>query len=71
MNGIDFILRDRAGCTQSVPEPRRRLCWATPKRKAMRPEEVEFIKGAKGRLTARLLRRFCADNQRHSERSLP
>ncbi|WP_312994191.1 hypothetical protein [Achromobacter animicus] len=55
MNGIDFILRDRTGWTPSVPAPRRRLRWATPKREAMRPEEVAFIKGARGRLTAKEL----------------
>ncbi|CAB3638874.1 hypothetical protein LMG26685_01824 [Achromobacter mucicolens] len=50
MNGIDFILRDRTGWTPPVPLPRRRLRWADPKQEAMRPEELAFIKDAKGRL---------------------
>ncbi|CAB3849955.1 MarR family transcriptional regulator [Achromobacter animicus] len=53
MNGIDFILRDRTGWTPPVPLPRRRLRWVDPKQEAMRPEELAFIKGAKGRLTAK------------------
>jgi len=53
MNGIDFILRDRTGWTPPVPLPRRRLRWADPKQEAMRPEELAFIKNAKGRLTAK------------------
>lgn len=55
MNGIDFILRDRTGWTPPIPLPRRRLRWADPKQEAMRPEELAFIKGAKGRLTAKVL----------------
>lgn len=53
MNGIDFILRDRTGWTPPIPLPRRRLRWADPKQEAMRPEELAFIKSAKGRLTAK------------------
>lgn len=53
MNGIDFILRDRTGWTPPVPLPRRRLRWVAPKQEALRPEELAFIQGAKGRLTAK------------------
>jgi len=52
MNGIDFILRDRTGWTPPVPLPRRRLRWLNRKEEAIRPEEREFIKNAKGRLTS-------------------
>lgn len=53
MNGIEFMLRDRAGWTPPVPLPRRRLRWVDPKREALRPEEVKFIQAAKGRLSTK------------------
>ncbi|CAB3922234.1 hypothetical protein [Achromobacter mucicolens] len=51
MNGIDFMVRDRAGWT-SVPLPRRRLRWADPRAEAIKPEEIEFIRAARGRLSS-------------------
>lgn len=51
MNGIDFILRDRAGWMPPVPLPRRRLRWEDPKAEPVQPEEIEFIQAACGRLT--------------------
>lgn len=53
MNGIDFILRDRAGWIPPVPLPRRRLRWEDPKADAVKPEEIEFIRAARGRLTTK------------------
>ncbi len=52
MNGIDFMVRDRAGWMPSVPLPRRRLRWADPRAEAIRPEEIEFIRTARGRLSS-------------------
>ena len=49
MNGIDFIVRDRGGWIPPVPLPRRRLRWTDPKAKAVKPEEIEFIRAARGR----------------------
>ncbi|MGE8690032.1 MULTISPECIES: hypothetical protein [Achromobacter] len=51
MNGIDFILRDIAGWMPPVPLPRRRLRWSDPKAEPIRPEEIEFIRAARGRLS--------------------
>lgn len=51
MNGIEFMLRDRSGWTPPVPLPRRRSRWMDPKQEAFRPEELAFIRAAKGRLT--------------------
>ncbi len=51
MNGINFILRDRSGWIPSVPLPRRRLRWDEPEVEPVRPEEVEFIQAARGRLS--------------------
>lgn len=53
MNGIEFMLRDRAGWTPPVPLPRRRLRRVDPKQDALRPEELAFIQAAKGRLTTK------------------
>lgn len=39
MNGIDFMVRDRAGWMPSVPLPRRRLRWADPRAEAIKPEK--------------------------------
>jgi hypothetical protein len=49
MNGIDFILRDRGGWVPSVPMARRRLRWVEPKAEPVKPEEIEFIRAARGR----------------------
>ncbi|MNY54096.1 hypothetical protein D3C86_1899250 [compost metagenome] len=51
MNGIAFMVRDRAGWTPPVPLPRRRVRWADPKVEAIKPEEIEFIRASRGRLT--------------------
>lgn len=51
MNGIDFILRDIARWMPPVPLPRRRLRWSDPKAEPIRPEEIEFIRAARGRLS--------------------
>jgi len=51
MNGIDFILRDRAGWILPIPLPRRRLRWVGAKAEAIKPEEIEFIRAARGRLS--------------------
>ena len=51
MNGIDFMLRDRAGWVPPVPLPRRRLRWEDPKAEPVGPEEIEFIRAARGRLS--------------------
>lgn len=51
MNGIDFILRDRAGWIPPVPLPRRRLRWEDPKAEPVQPEEIEFIRAARDRLS--------------------
>ncbi len=51
MNGIDFILRDRAGWIPPVPLPRRRLRWEDPRAEPVGPEEIEFIRAARGRLS--------------------
>lgn len=52
MNGIDFMVRDRAGWMPSVSLPRRRLRWADPRAEAIKPEEIEFIRAARGRLSS-------------------
>lgn len=51
MNGIDFMVRDRGGWIPPAPLSRRRLRWADPKAEAIKPEEIEFIRAARGRLT--------------------
>ncbi|CUI48617.1 hypothetical protein [Achromobacter xylosoxidans] len=51
MNGIDFMVRDRGGWLPPVPLPRRRLRWTDPKAEAIKPEEIEFIRAARGRLS--------------------
>lgn len=51
MNGIDFILRDHAGWMPPIPLPRRRLRWFGAKEEAIKPEEIEFIRSARGRLS--------------------
>ena len=51
MNGIDFILRDLAGWIPPVPLPRRRLRWSAPNAEPIKPEEIEFIRAARGRLS--------------------
>lgn len=52
MNGIDFMVRDRGGWLPSIPLPRRRLRWADPKVEPVKPEEIEFIKQARGRISS-------------------
>lgn len=51
MNGIDFILRDRAGWFPSVPLRRHRLRWEDSKAEPVGPEEIESIRAARGRLS--------------------
>lgn len=51
MNEIEFILRDLAGWIPPVPLPRRRLRWSAPKAEPIKPEEMEFIRAARGRLS--------------------
>lgn len=51
MNGIDFMVRALSGWVPPVPLPRRRLRWTTPKVSPVRPEEIEFIRQARGRLS--------------------
>ena len=51
MNGIEFILRDRGGWMPPIPLPRRRLRWVGAKAEAIKPEEIEFIRSARGRLS--------------------
>lgn len=51
MTGIDFMVRDRSGWLPPVPLPRRRLRWADPKAEAIKPEEIHFIRSARGRLS--------------------
>ncbi len=53
MNGIDFILRDRAGWVPPGPQPRSRLRWEYPRAETVQPEEIEFIRAARGRLTTK------------------
>lgn len=51
MNGIGFILRDRAGWVPSLPLPRRRLRWEDANAEPIGPEEIEFIRTSRGRLS--------------------
>ncbi len=48
MNGIDFILRDRAGWAPSLPRPRSRFRWVDSKPKPLTRFEIEFIRSAEG-----------------------
>lgn len=64
MNGIHFMVRDRAGWLPPVPLPRRRLRWIDPKADAIKPEEMEFIRAARGRLsTYELAECYCVSPQ--------
>jgi len=51
MNGIDFMVRDRTGWAPSIPLPRRRVRSPDSKTEAIKPEEIEFIRRARGRLS--------------------
>lgn len=51
MNGIEFILCDRAGWISAVPLPRRRLRWEDPKAEPVGLKEIEFIRATRGRLS--------------------
>ncbi|WMD20885.1 hypothetical protein RAS12_00510 [Achromobacter seleniivolatilans] len=53
MNGTDFILRDRAAWVPTVPLPHSRLHWEAPKAETVTPEEIEFIRGARGLFTTK------------------
>lgn len=48
MNGIDFIVRDRAGWTPKLPIFRSRFRWVDSKPKPPTRSEIEFIRSAKG-----------------------
>lgn len=64
MNGIEFILRDRAGWMPPIPLPRRRLRWVGAKAEAIKPEEIEFIRSVRGRLsTYELAECYCVSPQ--------
>jgi hypothetical protein len=52
MNGIDFILRDRAGWTPTLPRPRSRFSWADTKPKPLTRVEISFIRSTKGTLSS-------------------
>lgn len=52
MNGIDFILRDRAGWTPALPRPRSRFRWVDTKPKPLTRFEIDFIRSAKGTLSS-------------------
>lgn len=64
MNGIEFILRDRAGWMPPIPLPRRRLRWVGARAEAIKPEEIEFIRSVRGRLsTYELAECYCVSPQ--------
>lgn len=52
MNGIEFILRDRAGWTPKLPRPRSRFSWADTKSKPLTRVEISFIRSSKGTLSS-------------------
>lgn len=52
MNGIDFMVRALSGWVPQVPLPRRRLRWVNPKDEPVQPEEIEFIRRARGRISS-------------------
>lgn len=52
MNGIEFILRDRAAWVPKLPIPRSRFRWVDSKPKPLTRFEIEFIRSAKGTLNS-------------------
>ncbi|MCS3504978.1 putative transcriptional regulator [Achromobacter sp. JUb104] len=52
MNGIEFILRDRAGWVPKLPIPRSRFRWVDSKPKPLTRLEVAFIRSVKGALNS-------------------
>lgn len=52
MNGIEFILRGRAGWVPKLPIPRSRFRWVDSKPKPLTRSEVAFIRSAKGTLNS-------------------
>ena len=51
MNGIDFMVRTLSGWVPPVPLPRSRPQWVDPEVEPVKPEEIEFIRQARGRLS--------------------
>lgn len=52
MNGIEFMLRNLAGWTPPVPLPRRHVSSAAPIGEPPTPEEIKFIRNARGKLSS-------------------